>query len=423
MLNSSLHTYHFVNERRSPLNSEIDFLQLIKTIQYLNKHTLPHYRAEKNYTENLRKFFDVILENSEQLQKEMVTSLGYSPEDAHEDFEDSLYLLKQLITTQAEFKPSFTIPQRFIAVYGSWSSPLYRFFKSIVPALTQQCSVLVFCEPEASSIYSQLAEWISTSELGLNRVAVLPITNKEVLEALLEHPSLQGIEMQSHLYHSSFFRKHCHLPEKNYNLHFGAHNPVIILNDASPKYVAEMLNDSLRFHQRSEIRFNRWFVQEKILPEVIEVLQQYSQTKIKGSFGQITSQQYQQAFDQQLKDLSASKNWLNPLKNSIFNVCTDFSNCSPLHQTELLGPLLTITRVKNIAEATKFANTTNYSNATCILTESDEKYLEAASQQRTPFVFKNKRPHLFDTCLDSGDRFCAFKTTPQAAYIHRTIVY
>lgn len=412
----------FTSEKIVSTTNSADFSTLIKTIQYINKNSIQTIRNDKNQSQDIDSFFQKVEEKKNIILQNLCQSLGYTLDEATQDIDQSLDSSSDLII-EKNFSIKHNIPQRLVAVYGHWSSPLYRFIKYVLPSLLQQSSVVLFCEPEASEIYCLFAEMISQTELGKNRIAVLPVDDPEVLSAILEHPSISSVIGQMNLFQAPLYRQRILSPDKTYNLHFGAHNPIIFLNDTQQAQVTTLLAQSLQYHTRAEVRFNRWFVQEKIYPELINWVEMYLNQNSKLHFGNIKVKSYSYHYEQQNKDLFKVKHWLRQNTVDEMNICSDFSNCSPLHQMELLGPLLTITRFKNGLEATKFANTTNHANATCIVTNSNEKFIELAQHQRTPVVFNNILPKKFDTSLDQGDRHCSLSTTTFPSYQLRTIVY
>lgn len=398
----------FLEMRTESQSQSTDFKSLIQTIQFLNKNTLPHYRSAKDYSRDITIFMERLESAKFEIIAFLKDDLGYTNDAAETDWRESLDLKSSLIS-HSTYVPSTTIPEGLVAIFGSWSSPVFRFLNHVVPALIDEGSVLLYCEPEVSRIYARLCELTQGLSFAENRIALLPIDDPNVLEILLDHPSIHGIQGQMHLYQAPFYRSRPLSPEKLYDLHFGAHNPLLFMNDGDLNRIPQLLAESLQFHRRSEIRFNRWFVQEKIFPEVLKAMEAYIASIDIHSFGSIKVKSYQKALANQEPELKSTRHWLLPATSPV-NVCTDFSNCSPLHQTELLGPLVTVTRFKNGPEATKFAGTTNYANATSIISESYEKSTDLAALQSTPYVFWNRLPHVFDKKLDSGVRHCSLKT-------------
>ena len=90
------------------------------------------------------------------------------------------------------------------------------------------------------------------------------------------------------------------------------------------------------------------------------------------------------------------------MKLGTVNLNTDFNNCSPWQQQEILGPILTITRFKNTAEAIKFANTTNYASGAAVFTGSIEKSMDLAQQLSMPHRFSQKVPDMGAVPLVTG---------------------
>jgi acyl-CoA reductase-like NAD-dependent aldehyde dehydrogenase len=414
-----MHSY--TSGQLSEQNTSCDFTQLIKTLQLLNKtNSTTPLRAIKSYTSEVKDFLSVLKETSSDWIALYESTLGYSKRQAKIDVLKSIQVLENF-SESTIFDPKHARPIGLVGIYGTWSSPLYRFIKLVLPALLQENSVLLYCSPEVSEIYAKLSQALKTSSLGGDRIAVLPVTDNDVLDAILEHPSIHSLTGQMHLFESPFYRRRTLSEEKLYSWHFGAHNPVLVMNDASIETLEEPFLQALQCHSRSELRFNRWFVQEKIYPQVLEFITSQLQKIKSEDLGQIRSPTYLEALRLQHNTLSSTKHWLN--EKSIFgiNVCSDFSNCSPLHQTELLGPNITITRFKNGPEATKFAGTTHFANATSIFTSSQDKFFELAAIQQTVFVFHNSIPDIFDESLVSGNYHCSL-VTAQDVYSTKRII-
>lgn len=415
--------YSFTAGQIQEQQESSDFTQLIKTLQFLNKtiSTSPS-RTTKIYSADVKNFLDVLKANAAKWASMYESHLGYSSRQAHEDVAKSIEVLKNF-SESTTFNPQHARPVGLVSIYGTWSSPLYRFVNLVLPALLHDNAVLLYCSPEVSEIYSQLAEALKNSQLGENRIAVLPTTDKDVLDAIIEHPSLHSLVGQMHLFESPLYRQRPLSAEKRYSLHFGAHNPVLVMNDASMDSLEAPLRQSLQFHARSEVRFNRWFVQEKIYPDFLEFVSAFLQKAKSEDWGRVQNSAYSQALKTQQDSLSSTKHWL--LEKSVFglNICSDFSNCSPLHQTELLGPNVTVTRFKNGPEATKFAGTTHYANATSIFTSSRDKFLDLAGIQQTQFVYHNSIPEIFDPSLLSGNLHCSLVTAQDVYATKRIILF
>jgi acyl-CoA reductase-like NAD-dependent aldehyde dehydrogenase len=404
-----LSSYHqFIQGETSTSSSDTGagFAESISALQYLNKPTSA-VRAEKNYLAAIHTLQSFIKENSSALTELLISNLGFSQISAHTELIAAQTVLQNL-ESESTFDPQIRFARGLVAIRLTWSSPIQRFFMQVVPALICQNSVLLFCDKEVSKIYVQLSEWVFSTELGRNRIAVVSTSEKDTLDLLCDHPSVKALHVEDHLYSSSQFRHRILLPEKHYRFFFGAHNPVIILNDANLNLLTDTLYQSLQYHSWSEVRFNRWFVQEKIFPDFIDWLNKALTFFPENHFGRMVVEKYKQEYLQQHSEFSRTKHWIHPysLDPQTLNVNTDFSNCSSYHQKELLGPLLTITRFKNGPEVSKFANTTFFSNCTSIFTESIEKFKDLALLQRTSNVVHNALPQMQSAAMRRGELLC-----------------
>ncbi|MCB9073477.1 MAG: aldehyde dehydrogenase family protein [Bdellovibrionaceae bacterium] len=400
--------YQFVEGKITSLTTSngAEFTDAISIIQKLNT---PHpiLRQKIDLTSSLHIFLKKFENQKSFLIHFLVETLGYTDSEAHNEWNDGYTLLQEL-AKDCYFDPHLRTPRGLVAIALPWSSPLYRFCAQIIPALIAQNHVVLFCDKDSSQIYTQLAEWVHLCEMGHGKIAVLSSATPDVRDLVRDHPAIKNLHVESHLYEAQPWRPALLNPDKLCRFFHGAHNAVIVLNDANLKTIKPLFLRSLNYHLKSEIRFNRWFVQEKIYPALIDEMKKWSTEIEPEYFGKPTSSSYRKELLAQLQELRNERYWLKPLSEQAdhWNVVTDFSNCSPVHQKELLGPFLTITRVKNISEASKFANTTDYSNSVCVITASQEKSLELRLLLKTLYVFHNRIPTPHTPHLTYGEGFC-----------------
>jgi acyl-CoA reductase-like NAD-dependent aldehyde dehydrogenase len=184
--------------------------------------------------------------------------------------------------------------------------------------------------------------------------------------------------------------------QKRIRIHLGGRNPMIFTHDAPLESLPELLAMALDSSYLAEHSFNRWFVQDKNFADFVK--------QIEITFPKIPVPKqedntfYEGVIQNQNASLFKEKNWqLGPI-----NVNTDFNNCSPWQQQEVLGPILTITRFKNTAEAIKFANTTNYASGAAVFTGSVEKSMDIAQQLSMPHRFSQIAPDMGAIPLIAG---------------------
>ncbi len=287
-----------------------------------------------------------------------------------------------------------SIPLGPSLIYGSRSSPLLRMIP-VLNSLSQQCPVILLCSPATVEAYIFFCEKLIACGIPPSSIGILSTKDPEALETLISHPALKSIHFHGHAYEGDFLKK-SPLPlfQKRIKIHLGSKNPVIFTHDAELSSLEAVLMASLQSSYLSEHRFHRWFVQEKnyslfiekieaVFPFVMESLSKQAQTDL----------DYTEALKNQNISLFKEKNWRQMNSNSFF-LNSDFNNCSPWHQQETLGSLLTITRYKNSAEAIKFANTTQYACAAAVFSSTSEKAKELAAQLTMPHRFQNEVPDL-----------------------------
>jgi acyl-CoA reductase-like NAD-dependent aldehyde dehydrogenase len=276
-------------------------------------------------------------------------SLPQSPEVAH-FLKKSASLLAEPIT-----RPSMGP----CLIYGSRSSPLLRVLTALY-ALKSRCSVVFLCNVSLYETYLQLFEKLIHHGLPEKAISLVCTSDQECLETLISHPSLKAIHFNGHQYEGAFL-KNLTLPvfKKRIRVHLGGRNPVIFMHDAPLENLQELISTALNTTYLAEHQFNRWFVQEKNFT----------------------------AFTKAIADLLS-------VQNQKVEFHPDFNNCSPLHQQEMLGPALTVTRFKNSSEAIKFANTTNYASAGAVFSGNFEKSQEIANQLTMPHRFAQQTPDM-----------------------------
>ncbi len=281
-------------------------------------------------------------------------------------------------------------------IYGSRSSPLLRLLP-VLYALKNRCPVVFLCNPSLHDAYQGFFELLVQKGIPDKALSLVSTVDKEALETLIAHPSLKAIYFNGHLYEGEFL-KSMPLPvfQKRIRIHLGGRNPIIFTHDAELEKLRDLLTIALDTTYLAEHSFNRWFVQEKNFAAFVKVTEDLlPQIPVLSLAPDL---QYEQALNVQNQTLLKEKNW--KISGRPFN--PDFNNCSSWQQTEVLGSLLTITRFKNVAEAVKFANTTQYASAGVVFSSTAEKAKEIASQLIMPHRFSQEIPDMGLLARTSG---------------------
>ncbi len=356
---------------------EPDFAQLIQAIQ----------TAVLGFTE-LQKFSTAKLEAalSATVSKIHGTSSD-SRENAHFSFKTKILFHE----TQTQRPPIGTS-----LIFGAQSSPLLRLIP-VLHALKNRCSLVFLCSPHQHLKYEQLLSVLIQNGIPEKSVVLISTQDPESLETLIAHPSLKAIHFEGYHYEGAFL-KTLNLPvfKKRIRIHLGGRNPVIFTHDAPYEVLPEFLAVALDNSYLAEHSFNRWFVQDKNYSDFVK------QIEILLPKVPTLSLEKNAAYDRVVQAQNAALLKENNWKLGTVNLNTDFNNCSPWQQQEVLGPILTITRFKNTAEAIKFANTTNYASGAAVFTGSIEKSMDLAQQLSMPHRFSQIVPDMGAVPLVTG---------------------
>ena len=281
-------------------------------------------------------------------------------------------------------------------IFGTHSSLLLRLVP-VLHALKNRCSLVFLCSPEQHVNYEKLLTQLIQNGIPEKSVVLVSTQDPEALETLIAHPSLKAIHFESHHYEGAFL-KTLNLPvfKKRIRIHLGGRNPVIFTHDAPYEVLPEFLAVALDNSYLAEHSFNRWFVQDKNYSDFVK------QIEILLPKVPTLSLEKNAAYDRVVQTQNAALLKENNWKLGTVNLNTDFNNCSPWQQQEILGPILTITRFKNTAEAIKFANTTNYASGAAVFTGSIEKSMDLAQQLSMPHRFSQKVPDMGAVPLVTG---------------------
>lgn len=292
-----------------------------------------------------------------------------------------------------------------------WNLPLYLLTWKLAPALA--CGNTVVCKPsELTPVTAHLLTEV-LEEVGLPGGVCNMVygVGSEAGRALVSHPGVPLISFTGGTETGRKIIEDSAPHFKKLSLELGGKNASIVLSDADLK---KAVSGTVRsaFLNQGEICLcgSRVLVQESIYKEFLSafvsevkglivgdplnektfmgpLISKAHLEKVKAKIAQAKSEdgrietgdQFPEGLSQEFQD----GYFLNP------TVISDLTYCSPLHQEEIFGPVVTLTSFKYPAEAVKWANTTPYGLSASVWTQDVSKAHKIAAQLKVGTVWIN----------------------------------
>lgn len=368
---------------------DLDFSAVIANLQAVGKFSPEAKKIPtlKRMTA-LETFERLLTEHHDPMSHHYDHSLGSENFDLEwDEAEYAISILKKVISEDK------TLPLGTVVVFGSFSSPLLRFCETVLSALSTGNTVILHHYGDHQT-YEALRDLAYQAGFPEDSLKVLPVKDEDLLEVIYTHPSVRAVHLEGPLVETARLKKYLREENKIYKTNFGSRNPLIFLYDAPTDDLEDLLKQSLNYTYRSEMRWNRWFVQEKNYSTFRDLVQSRL-PKVVMENPSFASPYFSAHYDEQFRALKKESPQWSKLPSAGLETTfhLDFNNCSPWQQKEMIGPTLTLTRFKNSAEAVKFANTTYYADSASVFSASDEKSQELADQLIMPNISINSSYH------------------------------
>ncbi|OBG75539.1 MULTISPECIES: aldehyde dehydrogenase [unclassified Mycobacterium] len=310
-------------------------------------------------------------------------------------------------------------PVGVVAAIVPWNVPQFLIMPKLIPALIAGCTVVVKPAPETPLDALWLAEMIEQLDLPDGVVSVLP-GGPDVGEALVRHPGVDKVAFTG----SSAVGRHiaavCGEHLKRVSLELGGKSAAIILDDADvEKTVAELKTAGLMNNGQACVAQTRILVSERRHDEVVEALADMMSGLRVGDpadadtdIGPLVAQRQQRRVQDFIRsgrsegarvvlggdDSPSERGWY--VRPTLF---AEASNDMRIAREEIFGPVLTVLRYRDEADAIRIANETDYGLAGSVWTADIEHGLDVAAGVRTGTYGINMYT------LDIGAPFGGFK--------------
>ncbi|MER2490831.1 aldehyde dehydrogenase family protein [Catenovulum sediminis] len=304
-----------------------------------------------------------------------------------------------------------TITSEPLGVVGAiipWNYPMIMLAWKIAPALAMGNSVVL--KPAEQSTYSAIKVAELALEAGIPPGVFNVVTGDgRTGQALASHMDVDGIFFTGSTEVGKLIMQYAAQSNlKKVALECGGKSPFIVLNSSKQlEYAAQSMARHVYFNQGQICSAaSRLIIQAECEAEFLALLkQQINQYQPANPLltdtrvGAMVSHQqldkvvnYVEMAVQSGAEVFAGGKAVEPVKNGAFyqpTILTGVRNDMPIAQEEIFGPVVSVIRVKDTAEAVQVANQTKYGLAAAVWTDDFNTAHQVASQLRAGTVHVN----------------------------------
>lgn len=341
----------------------------------------------------LIKWHDLIIKNKSSIAKVMTSESGKLPEEALMEVDYAASFIswsaeeaKRItgeVLTMPNSNKGYVIKQA-VGVVGAitpWNFPAAMITRKTAPALAAGCTVIIKPSSETPLTAIKLVELAHKAGFPKNVIQLVLGDSKTIGAELCANPKVRKISFTGSTEVGKILMSACADGIKKITLELGGNAPFIVFADADiNKAIAGAIKSRFRFSGQTCICANRFLVHEKIADEFAKKLT----AKIKGlKLAPLINQAavkkvdglLQSAINHGGKILCGGNHKGNFFEATVVAGLTP--NCD-IFGTEIFGPIATIFKFKNFAEAIKLANQTEYGLAAYIFGGSSAETIKAA---------------------------------------------
>ena len=310
-------------------------------------------------------------------------------------------------------------PVGVVGAIVPWNVPQFLIMPKLIPALIAGCTVIIKPAPETPLDALWLAEMIEQIGLPEGVVSVLP-GGPEIGEALVRHPGVDKIAFTGSSAVGRRIAALCGEQLKRVSLELGGKSAAIILDDADVgKTVAGLKSAALMNNGQACVAQTRILVSDRKHDEVVDALADMMSALHVGDpsdeqtdIGPLVAQRQQRRVQDFIRsgqnegarvvlggeESPADRGWY--VRPTLF---ADATNQMRIAKEEIFGPVLTVLRYQDEADALRIANESDYGLAGSVWTSDIAHGMEIATGVRTGTYGINMYT------LDIGAPFGGFK--------------
>jgi len=289
-------------------------------------------------------------------------------------------------------------PAGVAAVIASWNYPIMLAFSQLAPALAAGCTIVL--KPAAATSLSAyiLAEAFEAADFPPGVFNLVTGTH-QTAGTLARHPGVDTVAFSGPAKQGRWIASICGAELKPASLELGGQSAAIVLDDADLGQASSALG-ALCFGNSGQTCFamSRVLVPEQRYDEAIEALTSQAASLVMGdplaestTMGPLASSRRRDDVEGRVKSgvsggarvVAGGRRPASPVRGYFYEptVLADVSPSMPIAQEEICGPVATVIRYRDEAEAVAFANN-GFGLAATVWTGDPQRGLDIARRTR-----------------------------------------
>lgn len=367
-------------------------------------------RTAQDRCQLIRRWYELILENTSELANIMTLEQGKSLQEAEGEIKYAAsfaeWFAAEGVRSYGETIPAPSPKSRFVtirqpvgvvAAITPWNFPSAMITRKVAPALAAGCTVIV--KPSEETPLSALALAALAEKAGIPKGVINVITTSNAplfSEVIFSDERVRKISFTGSTAVGKKLMEAAAQTVKNISLELGGNAPFIVFEDANIRQAVKgLMTSKFRNNGQACIAANRVFVHESVYEEFSrELVNKVEKLKIgsgldKGvDLGPMINENACKKLDQMISDAKEKgakilNSFSNSDKNGLFYPPLVLGNCSDkmrIFHEEIFGPVAALYSFRDFDEVMNSANNTKYGLA-AYLYSNDVARCWTASEQ------------------------------------------